>query len=40
MRQATQAWMITHAGLWALGLGNNDPAFAVFERDYGQLDTA
>jgi hypothetical protein len=34
------ARMITHAGQWALGLGASDPAFAVFERHYGQLDTA
>ena len=34
------ARMITHAGQWALGLGANDPAFAVFERHYGQLNSA
>jgi hypothetical protein len=34
------ARMITHAGRWVLGLGESDPAFAVFERHYGQLNTA
>jgi hypothetical protein len=29
--------MIHHAGRWLLGLGNSEPAFAVFERHYGQL---
>ncbi len=33
------ARMITHAGQWALGLGASEPAFAVFERHYGQLNT-
>jgi hypothetical protein len=32
--------MIHHAGRWVLGLGKSDPAFAVFERHYGQLNTA
>ena len=34
------ARMIAHAGRWVLGLGESDPAFAVFERHYGQLNTA
>lgn len=34
------ARMIHHAGRWVLGLGESDPAFAVFERHYGQLNTA
>ena len=34
------ARMITHAGQWMLGLGASDPAFAVFERHYRQLNTA
>jgi hypothetical protein len=34
------ARMITHAGRWVLGLGESDPAFAVFERHYAQLRTA
>lgn len=34
------ARMMTHAGRWILGLGQSDPAFAVFERHYGQLNTA
>ena len=34
------ARMIRHAGRWILGLGESDPAFAVFERHYGQLNTA
>jgi Transposase DDE domain group 1 len=32
--------MIRHAGRWVLGLGESDPAFAVFERHYAQLSTA
>ena len=31
--------MIRHAGRWVLGLGQSDPAIAVFERHYGQLNT-
>ncbi len=34
------ARMIKHAGRWILGLGQSDPAFAVFERHYGHLNTA
>ena len=34
------ARMITHAGRWVLGLGESDPAFAVFERHYAQLRIA
>lgn len=34
------ARMIAHAGHWVLGLGESDPAFAVFERHYAQLNTA
>lgn len=34
------ARMIHHAGRWVLGLGESEPAFAVFERHYGQLGTA
>jgi hypothetical protein len=34
------ARMITHAGRWVLGLGESDPAFAVFERHYAQLRVA
>ena len=34
------ARMIHHAGRWVLGLGESDPAFAVFERHYAQLNTA
>ena len=34
------ARMMTHAGRWVLGLGASEPAFAVFERHYGQLNTA
>jgi hypothetical protein len=34
------ARMIHHAGRWVLGLGHSDPAFAVFERHYRQLNTA
>jgi hypothetical protein len=34
------AQMIHHAGLWFLVLGESEPAFAVFERHYGQLGTA
>ena len=34
------ARMITHAGHWVLGLGESDPAFAVFERHYAQLRVA
>ena len=34
------ARMIHHAGRWVLGLSESDPAFAVFERHYRQLDTA
>jgi hypothetical protein len=31
------ARMIHHGGRWVLGLGESDPAFAVFERHYAQL---
>jgi len=34
------ARMIHHAGRWVLGLGQSEPAFAVFERHYTQLDKA
>ena len=34
------ARMIHHAGRCVLGLGASDPAFAVFERHYGQINTA
>ena len=34
------ARMISHAGRWILGLGESDPAFAVFERHYAQLRAA
>ena len=34
------ARMIHHAGRWILGLGESDPAFAVFERHYAALNTA
>jgi hypothetical protein len=34
------ARMIHHAGRWILGLGESEPAFAVFERHYRQLNTA
>ena len=34
------ARMIHHAGRWVLGLSESDPAFAVFERHYAQLNTA
>ena len=34
------ARMITHAGRWVLGLGQSEPAFAVFERHYAQLRAA
>ncbi len=34
------ARMIHHAGRWVLGLGQNEPAFAVFERHYAQLKPA
>jgi hypothetical protein len=30
------ARMIHHAGRWVLGLGESDPAFAVFERHYAE----
>lgn len=33
------ARMIHHAGRWVLGLGQSDPAFAVFERHYERLNT-
>ena len=32
--------MMHHAGRWVLGLGKHDPAFEVFERHYGQLNSA
>lgn len=31
------ARMISHAGQWVLGLGQNDKAFRVFERHYKAL---
>lgn len=31
------ARMIHHAGRWVLGLGESEPAFAVFERHYAEL---
>ena len=34
------ARMIHHAGRWVLGLGESEPAFAVFERHYQSLNTA
>jgi hypothetical protein len=33
------ARMIYHAGRWVLGLGESDPAFAVFERHYAEFNT-
>ena len=35
-----EARMIRHAGRWVLGLGESEPAFAVFERHFGRLSTA
>ena len=32
--------MTRHAGRWILGLGQSDPAFAVFERHYAELCAA
>jgi len=34
------ARMIKHAGRWILGLGESDSGYTVFERHYGQLNTA
>ena len=31
------ARLIRHAGRWILGLGANDPGFAVFDRHYAQM---
>ena len=31
------ARLIRHAGRWILGLGANDPGFAVFNRHYAQM---
>jgi hypothetical protein len=34
------ARMVEHARQWVLGLGANDPAFAVFARHWRALDSA
>ena len=34
------ARLIQHAGRWAVGLGENDRGFVVFQRHYGQIHPA